>query len=87
MIAAYQAQLAAESAGDEAQQPPAKGSSRQGGGADRAAGAAGSRLATPRQGGRSSACVSGDAAALQLPANVKLPEHGGFVAYFVDAGG
>jgi len=23
---------------------------------------------------------------LQLPPDVKLPEHGGFVAYFVDAG-
>lgn len=27
-----------------------------------------------------------DATAIDLPPDVKLPEHGGFVAYFVDVG-
>lgn len=33
-----------------------------------------------------SAAASMDAAAVELPPDVKLPEHGGFVAYFADAG-
>lgn len=83
VIAAYQAQLAAEAAaaGDGSDPQPTagnKGSKQAGAGG----GGGGSKVATPRHMSRLS---MGEVQ--QLPPDVKLPEYGGFAAYFVDAGG
>jgi hypothetical protein len=77
-VAAYQAQQAAAAAAADAASDQALASGREGG---RQAGdkQGGSRTVTPR--------IRQPAAGEQaLPPDVKLPEHGGFVAYFVDAG-
>jgi hypothetical protein len=95
-IAAYQAQLAAEAAAEAAAaaaaaataaadassedtQAAAKVSSKPPA-ADKAGG---SRMGTPRTHGKASAAGTDGC---QLPPDVMLPEHGGFVAYFVEGG-
>lgn len=94
-VAAYQAQLAAEAAaaatttaagsGSEEPQAAAKANSKPPA-ADKAGGAAtggSSRMGTPRTHGKPSAAGTDGC---QLPPDVTLPEHGGFVAYFVEGG-
>jgi hypothetical protein len=79
-MSAYQAQQAAAAAAEAAAGEQAQASGREGG---RQAGdkQGGSRTVTPRS---RQAAAGGEQV---LPPDVKLPEHGGFVAYFVDAGG
>jgi hypothetical protein len=85
VIGAYQAQLAAEAAAaaaavtDDTAQPASVGAKSSSKLPGNKAAVAGSRLGTPRHG------KAGSSEAV-LPPDVKLPEHGGFVAYFVDAG-